>query len=123
MTTVPVSIPRYDAVNDNRFGPCMIEHRTAGTGLSQLGTYFMVYDSDGHSEPWTLQYEETVYVIEGQVRLIAIENDTDREVTGNPGDLIVLPKGTTVRYGAAVGTRLLLSISPVDWRERSDELT
>lgn len=118
MTIDRASIPRYDATNDNRFGPSMIEHRTAGAGLSQLGTYFMVYDTDGHSDPWTIQYEETIYVIEGQARLIVVESGTDREVTGEPGDLIVLTRGTTVRYGAAVGTRLLLSISPVNWRER-----
>jgi len=75
-----------------------------------------VFDHDGISDAWTVQYEETIFVVEGQARLVAIEADGDREIIGRPGDLIVLPKGSTVRYGAEVGTRLLLSISPVNWR-------
>jgi ethanolamine utilization protein EutQ (cupin superfamily) len=119
MSTQTVSVPTYDARNDNRFGPAKIEHRTAGSGLYQLGSYFMVYDAEDHSEPWTVQYEETIYVIEGQSRLLIITGDTEQEVIGNPGDLIAIPQGTTLRYGAALGTRLLLSISPVNWRETS----
>lgn len=117
MTVPPVSVPRYNPTHDKEFGPARIEHRTAEAGLSGLGTYFMVFDRDGHSDPWTVRYEETIFVIEGQARLLAVEPDVEREIIANPGDVIVVPKGSTVRYGAEVGTRLLLSITPVNWRE------
>jgi ethanolamine utilization protein EutQ (cupin superfamily) len=110
-------VPTYDAAHEKPFGPARIEHRTAEAGLTELGTFFMVFDGEGESDPWTVQYEETIFVIEGQARLVAVEPDGDREIVGHPGDLIVLPKGSTVKYGADVGTRLLLSISPVNWRE------
>ena len=112
-----VALPAYDPANDAPFGPARIEHRTAGAGLTELGTYFMVFDTDGLADPWTLQYEETIYVIEGEARIVT-GDDEPQVVVGAPGDLIVLRKGATVQYGGTAGTRLLLSISPVDWRNR-----
>ena len=117
MSTDPVSVPPYLEGHDAAFGPAMIEHRTAQSGLAQLGTYFMVFNSDQPGEPWTLHYEETIFVIEGQLRLVVIEGASERTVAGQSGDLVVLPKGSTVRYAASTGTRLLLSISPVNWRD------
>ena len=117
MTTPAVTTPSYDPANEKPFGPARIEHRTAGAGLSELGTYFMTFDRPGYSDPWTVQYEETIFVIEGRARLVVVEPRGDREVLGEPGDLLVLPKGSTVRYGGDVGTLLLLSISPVNWRD------
>jgi ethanolamine utilization protein EutQ (cupin superfamily) len=114
--STPVSTPTYSAAHDKEFGPARIEHRTADSGLTELGTYFMVFESDHHTDPWTVQYEETVFVIEGEARFVVSEGDQEKQVVAGVGELIVLPKGTTVRYGATIGTRLLLSISPVNWR-------
>lgn len=119
MTTSPVraSKPEHKADHVNRFGPATIEGRTADCGLSDLGTFFMVYDQEGRSDPWTLVYEETIFVIEGRVSLRIVEDDAERQLEAGPGELVVLPKGTTVCYGAEIGTRTLLSISPVNWRD------
>lgn len=111
--------PSYSSVNDRPFGPAKIEHRTADSGLEELGTYFMVFHSDEHSDPWTVEYEETVFVIEGEARFIVLAGGEVQQLVAAPNELLVLPKGTTVRYGATVGTRLLLSISPVNWRTSS----
>jgi ethanolamine utilization protein EutQ (cupin superfamily) len=113
-----VSIPGHDAGHEARIGPAIIEHRTAESGLTRLGTYFMTFDSEGHSDPWTVRYEETIYVISGEARLRLVTPDGESEVVAGPDALIVLPRDTTVRYGAQVGTRLLLSISPVNWRDQ-----
>jgi len=112
-----VSKPVYDPRNEKRFDPARIEHRTAESGLAELGTYIMTFDAGGQSDPWTLQYEETIFVVEGRVELTVLE-ETTRTIAGETGELLVLPKGSTVQYGATPGTRLLLSISPVDWRAR-----
>ncbi len=117
MPTAAVTVPSYREEQDRAFGPALIEHRTADSGLSELGTYFMVFPTAGVSDSWTLQYEETIYVIEGCARLLVEEDDGERTVVGEVGDLIVIPKGATVSYGASAGTRLLLSISPVSWRD------
>ncbi len=113
----PVSMPGHKPESVRPFGPATIEHVTADCGLQQLGTYIMEFHSDDLSDPWTVQYEETIYVIEGQARLMVHEDGQVKEVVGNPGSLIVLPKGATVQYGALVGSRFLLSITPVNWRD------
>jgi ethanolamine utilization protein EutQ (cupin superfamily) len=118
MNQPTASKPPYQCTENRDFGPAKIEHRTAGCGLNELGSYFMVFHDESLSEPWTVEYEETIFVIEGQARLRVVEDGTERRLTGEPGELIVLPKGTTLRYGARRDTRLLLSISPVNWRER-----
>jgi ethanolamine utilization protein EutQ (cupin superfamily) len=109
--------PAFSRSNVNDFGPAQIEHRTAGSGLAQLGTYFMTFHETGLSDPWTVQYEETLYVIEGQARLVIVEGEDEQTLIGEPNELLILPKGTTVQYGALPGTRLLLSIAPVNWRD------
>ncbi|MBT2565200.1 hypothetical protein J7I84_01595 [Arthrobacter sp. ISL-85] len=109
--------PALDPNNVNDFGPAKIEHRTAGSGLKQLGTYIMTFQENGFSDPWTVQYEETIYVIEGQAQLVIIDGELKETLTGEADELLVLPKGTTVQYSATPGTRLLLSISPVHWRD------
>lgn len=78
----------------------------------------MEFTETGISEPWTLRYEETIYVIAGHTDIeIIVEGKFAKNIAGDPGDLLVLPEGTTVRYGGTEGTRLLLSITPVDWRD------
>jgi acyl-CoA thioester hydrolase len=119
MTSPSASKPTFAAANVKRFGPAEIEHRTADSGLGRLGTYFMTFDEPGHSDPWTLQYEETVYVLDGRAEFLVVEDGVDVPLTGDTGELIVLPQGTTVRYGAVPGTRLLLSITPVNWRNQA----
>lgn len=120
MGRAAVTVAAYLAENDAPFGPATIEHRTARTGLERLGSYFMVFHSEEPSDPWTLHYEETIFVIEGQARLIVVEDGVERRVDGDPGDLIVVTRGASIRYAASRGTRLLLSISPVNWRTDLD---
>lgn len=108
--------PEFDSAHVLDFGPARNEHRTKGCGLTQLGTYFMTFDTDELTDPWTVQYEETLFVIEGRLTLVLDGSDADQEFVGEPGELLVLPIGTTVRYGGTPGTRLLLSIAPVHWR-------
>lgn len=108
--------PVRNAAHEVEFWPARIEHRTADTGMAQLGTYVMSYDRDGHSDPWTVLYDETVYVMEGRARFLLVTDEGEEPLDGELGELIALPKGTTVRYGAEPGTRLLLSIAPVNWR-------
>ena len=52
---------------------------------------------------------------------IVVIDDVDQPgrqftLVATPGELVVLRKGATVQYGGLTGTRLLLSIAPVDWR-------
>ncbi|MGW3953947.1 aspartate/glutamate racemase family protein [Streptomyces sp. NPDC004752] len=104
----------YDESRARPFGPAVIEHRTAQAGFGQLGSYFMTFPDGGYADPWRLEYEESIYVISGEASLLVIGDEGETDLRAGAGELIALPDGTTVRYGGEPGTRLLLSIAPVD---------
>lgn len=102
-----------------RFEPTRVEHVTAtSSDLQDLGSVFMTFDADGRTEPWTLRYEEVIYVVSGHLAL-TVQNHgrDDAVVTGGAGDVFTLPRGATVRYGGTAGTRLFVSLVPITWRQ------
>jgi ethanolamine utilization protein EutQ (cupin superfamily) len=99
------------------FGPAHITHWTSSSHLDLLGTYAMSFDRTGESDPWTLGYEESIYVVHGHAWLVEINDVGEQRVSAEPGDLLVLHAGATVRYGGSEGTLLILSIAPVHWEE------
>ena len=59
------------------------------------------------SIPWTLNYNEVFYVLEGELRF-----RTDEGVTvGKPGDLIFISEGTTFRYEAIGKARAFFALA------------
>lgn len=101
------------------FGPARITHWTASSQLDLLGTYAMEFDRSGESNPWTLRYEESILVVRGKAWLVEMNDDGEQRFPVDPGELLVLRAGATVRYGGTEGTLLILSIAPVKW----DQLT
>ncbi|MEU0190948.1 aspartate/glutamate racemase family protein [Streptomyces afghaniensis] len=118
MPTPPkVTVLPFDESRAKPFGPAVIEHRTAQSEFGELGTYFMTFPDGGHADPWTLQYEESIYVISGEASLLVVGEGGETDMRVGADELIALPKGVTVRYGGEPGTRLLLSIAPLNWAE------
>jgi allantoin racemase len=109
-----ITVLPFDQGRVNPFGPAIIEHRTAQAGFTELGTYFMAFPDGGHTALWSLHYEESIYVIAGEAFLIVAGDDGETKVRAKEGELIGLPKGANVRYGGTPGTRLLLSVAPVN---------
>jgi len=99
------------------FGPGVIEHRTAQAGFTELGTYILTFPEGGHADPWTVHYEESIFVVAGEASLLVADDAGETELRASAGELIALPNGSTVRYGGAPGTELVLSIAPVNWRD------
>jgi ethanolamine utilization protein EutQ (cupin superfamily) len=99
------------------FGPARISHWSGAGDFGLLGTYAMDFDTTGEAAPWTLAYEESVYVVRGEAWVVELdaEGTEVRTEHATAGELITICKGTTVRYGGATDTRLLLSIAPVKW--------
>lgn len=99
------------------FGPARISHWSDAAEFGLLGTYAMDFDTPGEAEPWTLAYEESVYVVRGEAWVVELDADGGevRTERAAAGELIAIRKGTTVRYGGETNTRLLLSIAPVNW--------
>jgi ethanolamine utilization protein EutQ len=63
------------------------------------------------SFPWTLEYDEVEYVIEGELHITT----ADQAVVGPPGDVIAVPKGSSITFGTPSWTRFLYVTYPADW--------
>ncbi len=60
---------------------------------------------------WTLNYDEIDYVIEGTLSII-INGET---VTANAGELILIPKGSSIKFSVLNYARFIYVTYPADW--------
>lgn len=60
---------------------------------------------------WTLNYDEIDYVIEGSLSII-INGET---VTANAGELILIPKGSSIKFSVPHYARFIYVTYPADW--------
>lgn len=63
------------------------------------------------SFPWNLDYDEIEYVIEGELH-IGTQTGT---VVGRPGDVLYVPKGSTITFGTPSWAKFLYVTHPADW--------
>lgn len=63
------------------------------------------------SFPWTLDYDEVEYVIEGELHITTAE----QQVVGRPGDVIAVPKGSSITFGTPRWARFLYVTYPAEW--------
>jgi len=62
--------------------------------------------------PWTLQYDEIDYVISGSLTILCGE----RSVTAGPGELLLIPKGSSIQFSVPEQARFLYVTYPADWK-------
>ncbi len=63
------------------------------------------------SFPWTLTYDEVQFVIEGELHLI-----TDKGTKiGKPGDVLFVPKGTSLTFSTPQWAKFLYVTYPAEW--------
>lgn len=60
---------------------------------------------------WTLDYDEVQYVLEGELH---ITRGRERAV-GVPGDVIAVPRGSTITFGTPSWAKFLYVTYPADW--------
>jgi ethanolamine utilization protein EutQ (cupin superfamily) len=84
---------------------------------TSLGGGFSRFTGEAVLADWTLCYDEVFYVIEGE---LVIESGHET-IHGGPGEVILIPAGTTVTYRAGPGTKAFFVLHPRDWAERSSE--
>lgn len=63
------------------------------------------------SFPWVLDYDEVEYVIEGELHITT----ADQLVVGRPGDVIAVPKGSSITFGTPSWAKFLYVTYPADW--------
>lgn len=60
---------------------------------------------------WTLNYDEIDYVIEGTLTIWK----NGKKVTASPGEIILIPKGSSIQFQVEEYARFLYITYPADW--------
>ncbi len=63
--------------------------------------------------PWTLTYDEIDIVLEGEL----VITRGSEQVRGGPGDVIYIPKGSSITFGAPNRVRFVYVTFPADWSQ------
>jgi len=79
---------------------------------SPMGAGYMSLDR-GEMQ-WTLTYDEIDIVLEGEL-VITRGNE---QVRGKTGDVIYVPKGSSITFGTPNWTRFVYVVFPVNWNEK-----
>lgn len=79
---------------------------------SPMGAGYMSLDK-GEMQ-WTLTYDEIDIVLEGE---LVITRDSE-QVRGKTGDVIYIPKGSSITFGTPSWTRFVYVVFPVNWNEK-----
>ena len=79
---------------------------------SPMGSGYMSLDK-GEMQ-WTLTYDEIDIVLEGEL-VITRGNE---QVRGKTGDVIYIPKGSSITFGTPNWTKFVYVVFPVNWSEK-----
>lgn len=63
------------------------------------------------SFPWHLDYDEIEYVLEGELHITT----ATQQVVGLPGDVIAVPKGSSITFGTPSWAKFFYVTYPADW--------
>ena len=79
---------------------------------SPMGAGYMSLDK-GEMQ-WTLTYDEIDIVLEGEL----VITRGHEQVRGKTGDVIYIPKGSSITFGTPSWTRFVYVVFPVNWNEK-----
>lgn len=65
--------------------------------------------------PWTLAYDEVDFVLSGALTICWGE----KRITAQPGEVLLLPKGSEIHFSAREKTRFLYVTYPADWKNQA----
>ena len=78
----------------------------------RLGCGLMVMENT--TFPWTLNYDEMDYVIEGKLDILV----GGHVVSAGPGEIIHIPRGTSMQFSVKDKARFLYFVYPANWQEQ-----
>ena len=116
----PLKVVRMSSV---QLDPFLEGRTTPGTNVwlkdvvttpdrSPVGAGYMSLDK-GEMQ-WTLTYDEIDIVLEGEL-VITRGNE---QVRGKTGDVIYIPKGSSITFGTPSWTKFVYVVFPVNWNEK-----
>lgn len=112
-TRPPVMKLVFDPQHTAENGPALVDRRTRQSGLAELSAGFFDFPDGGEVGPWTLPYEEVLYVVRGR---LSLEFD-GTEVVAESGEMVSLERGATATYKGTPGTKVVFSLVPANWQE------
>lgn len=80
-----------------------------GAHGSPMAAGFMTWEKG--SFPWTLNYDEIDFVIDGQLEI----RKGSQVVAGNPGDVIHIPRGSDIFFGSPSFAKVFYVTFPANW--------
>lgn len=63
---------------------------------------------------WTLNYDEIDYIIDGKLEIVI----DGRTVVGEKGDVMLIPKGSTIYFKADNYAKFMYCVYPANWMEQ-----
>ena len=97
------------------------DDRYKNSSLKIIGPSFMTWDEDGSAGRFSVNYEEVVYVVEGDVALTFYpESAEPKVITGVAGDVITIASGSNLDYSGTKGSKIFVVFSPLNWEELLD---
>ena len=66
---------------------------------------------EGSAFDWTLRYDEVDYIIEGTLDILI----DGRKVTATKGDILFIPKDSSITFSTPDSTRFMFVTYPADW--------
>jgi ethanolamine utilization protein EutQ len=120
LNLLPLKVVRMSSVQVEPF----LEGRTTpGTNVwlkdvvvtrdrSPMGAGYMSLDK-GEMQ-WTLTYDEIDIVLEGEL----VITRGSEQVRGKTGDVIYIPKGSSITFGTPSWTKFVYVVFPVNWNEK-----
>lgn len=116
----PLKVVRMSNV---QLGPFLEGRTTPGTNVwlkdvvttpdrSPMGAGYMSLDK-GEMQ-WTLTYDEVDIVLEGEL----VITRGSEQVRGKTGDVIYIPKGSSITFGTPNWTKFVYVVFPVNWNEK-----
>ncbi|HEY8760758.1 MAG TPA: cupin domain-containing protein [Candidatus Dormibacteraeota bacterium] len=84
-------------------------------GFTSLGGGWVRMDGSGELKDWTLKYDETLFVVQGEAE---VEDSSGKRVAAGPGEAILIGEGTTVTYRGKPGTEVFFVLNPRNWDKR-----
>ncbi|MCC0631756.1 DUF861 domain-containing protein [Clostridioides sp. ZZV15-6388] len=63
---------------------------------------------------WTLNYDEVDYIIEGTLDILI----DGRKITASEGELILIPKGSSIKFSVPNYARFIYVTYPADWESQ-----
>ena len=114
-----IAVPSLDVTEEHRMDTGNPNDRVWTRDLftleesPRLGCGLMVMERT--TFPWTLNYDEIDYVVEGTLSILI----DGKCVTAGPGEIILIPKGSSIQFSVKDKARFLYFVYPANWQEQA----